>query len=98
MPAAAGRDLRVRPAFARCSPVSHHPCGSARDSAIVLVDAVPEAGSRQTAGLVAVLGDSVGVGIGDPALGGGWRGFAPLLAEALGTSRLATLLRARVER
>ncbi|OLF18579.1 SGNH hydrolase [Actinophytocola xanthii] len=38
-----------------------------------------------------MLGDSVGVGIGDPALDGGWRGFAPLLAEALGGPRLANL-------
>lgn len=40
---------------------------------------------------VAVLGDSVGVGIGDPASGGGWRGFAPMLAEALGATRLTNL-------
>jgi lysophospholipase L1-like esterase len=33
---------------------------------------------------VAILGDSIGVGIGDPVQDGGWRGFAPLLAEALG--------------
>lgn len=52
----------------------------------VLVDAAP------TRGLVlAVLGDSVGVGVGDPAHGGGWRGFAPLLAEALGDARLTNL-------
>jgi lysophospholipase L1-like esterase len=38
-----------------------------------------------------VLGDSVGVGIGDPALGGGWRGFAPMLAEAMGEPRLVNL-------
>jgi lysophospholipase L1-like esterase len=44
----------------------------------VLVDVV------RSVGVVAVLGDSIGVGIGDPALGGGWRGFAPLLADALG--------------
>jgi len=50
----------------------------------VLVDAAP-------AGLVlAVLGDSIGVGIGDPASGGGWRGFAPMLADALG-GRLTNL-------
>jgi lysophospholipase L1-like esterase len=41
--------------------------------------------------VLAVLGDSVGVGIGDPALGGGWRGFGPLLAEALGGARLTNL-------
>ena len=33
---------------------------------------------------LAVLGDSIGVGVGDPAIGGGWRGFAPLLAGAFG--------------
>ncbi len=33
---------------------------------------------------LAVLGDSIGVGVGDPAPGGGWRGFAPLLAGAIG--------------
>jgi hypothetical protein len=47
----------------------------------VLVDVARVAGSVQA---VAVLGDSIGVGIGDPAQDGGWRGFAPLLAEALG--------------
>ncbi len=41
--------------------------------------------------VLAVLGDSVGVGIGDPALGGGWRGFAPLLADALGGAQLTNL-------
>ncbi|MFL6124122.1 SGNH/GDSL hydrolase family protein [Actinophytocola sp.] len=51
----------------------------------VLVEAVP------TGLVLAVLGDSVGVGIGDPALGGGWRGFGPLLAEALGGARLTNL-------
>lgn len=33
---------------------------------------------------LAVLGDSIGVGVGDPVPGGGWRGFPPLLAGALG--------------
>ncbi|HEY0803581.1 MAG TPA: SGNH/GDSL hydrolase family protein [Pseudonocardiaceae bacterium] len=33
---------------------------------------------------LAVLGDSTGVGVGDPVAGGGWRGFPPLLANALG--------------
>ncbi len=51
----------------------------------MLVDAAP------TGLVLAVLGDSVGVGIGDPALGGGWRGFAPLLAAALGGARLTNL-------
>lgn len=49
----------------------------------MLVDAAPVARAVRS---VAVLGDSIGVGIGDPALGGGWRGFAPLLAEALGAA------------
>lgn len=39
---------------------------------------------------LAVLSDSIGVGIGDPAIGGGWRGFAPLLAEALGADLVNT--------
>jgi lysophospholipase L1-like esterase len=47
----------------------------------VLTDVARVAGSVQA---VAVLGDSIGVGIGDPARDGGWRGFAPILAEALG--------------
>lgn len=51
----------------------------------VLVQAAP------TGLAIAVLGDSVGVGIGDPALGGGWRGFGPLLADALGGARLTNL-------
>jgi lysophospholipase L1-like esterase len=42
---------------------------------------------------LAVLGDSIGVGIGDPALGGGWRGFAPLLAGALGDTDLVNTSR-----
>lgn len=40
---------------------------------------------------LAVLGDSISVGVGDPALGGGWRGFPPLLAEALGAARLVNV-------
>lgn len=40
-------------------------------------------GQRRVRDLVA-LGDSTTVGIGDPRPGGGWRGFGPLLAEALG--------------
>ncbi len=38
-----------------------------------------------------MLGDSIGVGIGDPAVGGGWRGFAPLLAAALGDIELVNV-------
>lgn len=56
----------------------------------MLVDAVQTPSPTQAV-TVAVLGDSVGVGIGDPAQGGGWRGFAPLLADALGAPRLANL-------
>jgi lysophospholipase L1-like esterase len=40
------------------------------------------AGTRVTS--LAVLGDSTAVGIGDPLPAGGWRGFGPLLAAALG--------------
>ena len=39
---------------------------------------------RRVASL-AVLGDSTAVGLGDPLPGGGWRGFGPLLAAALGS-------------
>ncbi len=42
-------------------------------------------------GTLVVLGDSVGVGLGDPVPGRGWRGFAPLLAEALAPARLVNL-------
>lgn len=35
-------------------------------------------------GTLVVLGDSTPVGIGDPQSGGGWRGFGPLLLDALG--------------
>ncbi len=38
---------------------------------------------RRVASL-AVLGDSTAVGVGDPLPAGGWRGFGPLLAAALG--------------
>lgn len=43
---------------------------------------------RRTVRTLAVLGDSIGVGVGDPAVGGGWRGFPPLLADALGARLL----------
>ncbi len=39
---------------------------------------------RRVASLV-VLGDSTAVGLGDPLPAGGWRGFGPLLAAALGS-------------
>lgn len=40
----------------------------------------------RTVRTLAVLGDSIGVGVGDPVVGGGWRGFPPLLADALGAN------------
>lgn len=40
---------------------------------------------------LAVLGDSVAEGMGDPIAGRRWRGFAPLLAEAVGTAALTNL-------
>jgi len=40
--------------------------------------------TRPSVRTLVVLGDSTGVGIGDPLPGGGWRGFGPLLADALG--------------
>jgi lysophospholipase L1-like esterase len=53
----------------------------------VTVDALPAEpalpAGRTAAGLV-ILGDSTAVGLGDPLAGGGWRGFGPLLAAALG--------------
>lgn len=51
------------------------------------VDAFPAAPvwpvGRRAASLT-ILGDSTAVGLGDPVPAGGWRGFGPLLAEALG--------------
>ncbi len=38
-----------------------------------------------------LLGDSTAVGLGDPARDGGWRGFGPLLAGALGAPCCANL-------
>jgi lysophospholipase L1-like esterase len=46
----------------------------------------------RTVRTLAVLGDSIGVGVGDPKIGGGWRGFPPLLADALG-ARLVNVAR-----
>jgi lysophospholipase L1-like esterase len=42
------------------------------------------AGTRVTS--LVVLGDSTAVGLGDPLPAGGWRGFGPLLAAALGAA------------
>ena len=44
--------------------------------------------------MLAVLGDSTSVGQCDPALGGGWRGFAVLLRAALGDGDLVNAARA----
>lgn len=57
----------------------------------VLMDRTARAGSSRTVGTLVVLGDSVGVGLGDPVPDRGWRGFAPLLAEALAPARLINL-------
>lgn len=46
---------------------------------------------QRTVRTLAVLGDSIGVGVGDPSAAGGWRGFAPLLAEATGATRLVNV-------
>lgn len=47
-------------------------------------------GSRRVLSL-AVLGDSVAAGMGDPVAGGRWRGFAPLLADAVEAARFTNL-------
>lgn len=57
----------------------------------VLMDRTAHAGSSRTVGTLVVLGDSVGVGLGDPVAGRGWRGFAPLLADALAPQRFINL-------
>lgn len=44
----------------------------------------PSAPASRTVRVLAALGDSTAVGLGDPVSGGAWRGFAVLLAEALG--------------
>jgi lysophospholipase L1-like esterase len=53
----------------------------------VVVEKRPDAGvltvNRRVTSL-AILGDSTGVGLGDPVPPGGWRGFGPLLMAALG--------------
>jgi len=49
--------------------------------------------ARRAVGRLVVLGDSTSVGLGDPLPGGGWRGFGPLLADALGGSDLTNLSR-----
>jgi lysophospholipase L1-like esterase len=49
--------------------------------------------ARRVVGRLVVLGDSTSVGLGDPLPGGRWRGFGPLLAEALGGCDLTNLSR-----
>lgn len=48
--------------------------------------AVPDVPIVRRAASLAVLGDSTAVGVGDPLPAGGWRGFGPLLAAALGAA------------
>ena len=48
--------------------------------------AVPALPTGRGVASLAVLGDSVAVGLGDPLPDGGWRGFGPLLAAALGAA------------
>jgi len=57
----------------------------------VLVDRTAPGTSSRTVGTLVVLSDSVGVGLGDPVTGQGWRGFAPLLAEAVAPARFVNL-------
>jgi lysophospholipase L1-like esterase len=58
----------------------------------VSVDQYTSGPVPRTVRTLAVLGDSIGVGIGDPTTGG-WRGFAPLLAAALGHPDLVNVSR-----
>lgn len=55
----------------------------ARPALPVLPDPPHRRPARRVSSL-AVLGDSTAVGLGDPLPDGGWRGFGPLLAHALG--------------
>ncbi len=48
--------------------------------------AVPAWSAGRRIASLAVLGDSTAVGLGDPLPTGGWRGFGPLLAAALGAA------------
>ncbi|MBV8540525.1 MAG: SGNH/GDSL hydrolase family protein [Pseudonocardiales bacterium] len=52
--------------------------------AVETLPAVPVLSVGRRAASLAVLGDSTAAGVGDPLPGGGWRGFGPLLAAALG--------------
>lgn len=50
----------------------------------------PELSDARPVRTLVVLGDSIGVGVGDP-VPGGWRGFPVLLAQAVGPTRLVNL-------
>jgi lysophospholipase L1-like esterase len=55
--------------------------------AVETLPAVPVLPVGRPIARLAVLGDSIAVGVGDPLPAGGWRGFGPLLAAALGAPR-----------
>lgn len=57
----------------------------------VLMDRTALEGSSRTVGNLVVLGDSVGVGLGDPTPDRRWRGFAGLLAEAMTSTHVFNL-------
>ena len=61
------------------------PAGDHRRVAVETFSALPAPPIRRPAASLVVLGDSAAVGLGDPLPTGGWRGFGPLLAAALGT-------------
>jgi lysophospholipase L1-like esterase len=52
------------------------------------LDRNPAPGVRTPVRTLVTLGDSTPVGLGDPAPGGGWRGFPVLLRDALGATEL----------
>lgn len=54
----------------------------------------PTVPTTRTVRVLATLGDSTPVGLGDPAPGGGWRGFPVLLRDALGSPLLLNPSRA----
>lgn len=70
-------------------PVRAHPTARSRahptalPAAASTITSAPTAATRPVSTL-ATLGDSTVVGLGDPLPGGGWRGFAVLLRDALG--------------
>ena len=86
-----GENTPNAPEFHNKPPEAHRVLISRPTGARMMRSVLMNAATTTTSPVLAVLGDSVGVGVGDPALGGGWRGFAPLLAEALGGARLTNL-------